>query len=759
MKKSILALLPFIYLTSIFGQDISTTGDHSPAVIAKNFSLTYGVRADAIEAILWIYEAEGYDEERRKRATENILKEYNQTPEKIQKTSEFSNNSLQKLGIEGTPKIANALEWDLFTQNHYISTTGHNSPAVIANGNVSIWYGIPSKTLRALATQLEKNKTDISIFESKLTDQVKKYEELKTELNTYSNKENIYQKADALLEEGELEAAEQLIELDFDASMRRQAYKGFIYGKTKELLLKYNDAAKGFKNAVDNDNRNSTYHFYYANNERVLAHYEEAIKHYEIALSLDTLETGKTEEVAEILNDIGLIWSLKGEYDVAIEYYEVALKIDIMNFGEESHQVAIRYNNLGVIWSKKGAFDKSIEYFEKALQIDINTLGRQHPEVATRYNNIGLAWSSNGNYEKALEYYNKALEINLVVFGESHPNVAGEYNNIGLIWNSEGDYDKAIEYFGKSLDINTDIFGENHPEIAKVCNNLGVAWRKKGKHDKTIEYYNKALVIYLATFGEHHPDVATLYNNLSSAWSSRGEYVKAIEYCEKALKIYIEMVGTEHPDVAGVFINLGQIWESKMKFDKAIEYYKQSQKILYQFFEPEHPTYILVTKSLSRASQSRGLELFKEKKYNDALLYYQEALQNAKIIEDIDLYYSSINNIGSAQKHLKEYEAGLQYLDEGLIKATQLNNEIDQEIKKQFPQELINVPEVQEKIAEIKKLSLIRRMQFHKIGCLKGLKRRKDADVLAQHLWYDCIKAKDLQLLKDLKDEGYDFNK
>jgi len=328
MKLLSALFLVLLSLNTVLAQteDVNTTGDNSPAVIAKNFSAIYGVRADAVEAILWIYEAEGYDVARRKRATEQILREYAQSPEKQQKADILSEVSRRKIGITDAPKVANALEWDLFARSHYLSTTGYNSPAVMAKGNVNIWYGIPPKALRALAVQLEKNKTDLTNFETKLSDQVKKYEELKTELETYGGKEEIYRKAEALLEEGKLEEAERLIESDFDVSMKRQAYKGYIYGKTKGLLLKYEDAAKGFKNAVNNDEGNATYHLYYAINENNLAHYDEAIRHYEIALGIDTLKNGSDVKIATLLNNLGEVWHLKGAYDKALDYYEKLIK-------------------------------------------------------------------------------------------------------------------------------------------------------------------------------------------------------------------------------------------------------------------------------------------------------------------------------------------------------------------------------------------------------------------------------------------------
>ncbi len=504
MKQLAFSLLALPLAIPLWGQTVNTSGDNSPAVIAQNFSATYGVRADAVEAIIWVFEADGYDVNRRKSATEQILKEYAQSPEKKQKTDVLSEATRSKINH---PNIANALEWDLFARNHYLSTSGQNSPAVLAKGNVNIWYGIPPQALRSLAAQLEKNKSELSSFETQLADQVKKYEELKTELEAYGGKEEIYRKAEALLEEGKLEEAEQLIETDYRASKKRQAYKGYVFGKAKELLLKYEEAAEGYRDAVFMDNSNSTYHMYYADNEHTLAHYDEAIRHFEMALGIDSLKSGNEERIATLINNLGLAWDAKGEYDKAISYYEKALKIDLKTFGENHSNAAAReYNNLGTAWASKGEYTEAISYYEKALKIDLKTFDENHPNLATGYNNLGLAWYTKGEYDKAINYYDKALKILLKAFGEIHPNLATNYSNLGVAWESKGESDKALDYFEKALQINLKTLGENHPNLATVYLNLGGVWNSKADYDKAIEYYEKALQIDLNTLGENHPN-------------------------------------------------------------------------------------------------------------------------------------------------------------------------------------------------------------------------------------------------------------
>jgi len=91
--------------------------------------------------------------------------------------------------------------------------------------------------------------------------------------------------------------------------------------------------------------------------------------------------------------------------------------------------------------------------------------------------------------------------------------------------------------------------------------------------------------------------------------------------------------------------------------------------------------------------------------------------------------------------------------------AAQINLQIDEYIKEQMTPEMLEDPEVQNEIAAVRNLEFIRRMRYHKVGCLKGLDRNKEADALAEELWQEGIEVNDIRLLGDLKKDGYDFEK
>ncbi|MDP2928055.1 MAG: tetratricopeptide repeat protein [Candidatus Omnitrophota bacterium] len=184
----------------------------------------------------------------------------------------------------------------------------------------------------------------------------------------------------------------------------------------------------------------------------------------------------------EAYQNLGDIYSDKGEYDKAIGYYQKAIEVNPTFFDVylslgglyariENHPKAIEYlqralqirpNSLDVyvilsdIYNKNGDYPKAIEYLNKAVQLK--------PNNADAYSNLGNIYSTQGNYPKAIEHLNKAIQLK--------PNNADAYSNLGNIYSAQGNYPKAIEDLQKSLDFN--------PNNAEVQLSLGNIYLKRG---------------------------------------------------------------------------------------------------------------------------------------------------------------------------------------------------------------------------------------------------------------------------------------
>ena len=60
-----------------------------------------------------------------------------------------------------------------------------------------------------------------------------------------------------------------------------------------------------------------------------------------------------------------------------------------------------------------------------------------------------------------------------------------------------------------------------------------------------------------------------------------------------------------------------------------------------------------------------------------------------------------------------------------------------------------------EEIAELKNTAVLRRMRYHKVGCLAGLGHKKEAEALAKQVQVEAEAAKDQRTLDDLKNDGW----
>ena len=286
----------------------------------------------------------------------------------------------------------------------------------------------------------------------------------------------------------------------------------------------------------------------------------------------DNNDTKNLIPIANLYNEIGLVYYKQGDYEKALEYYRKALVIKEKQLGNNHPSTSITYNNIGLVYKKQGDYKKALEYYRKALAIREKVLGKEHPDTATTYNNIGGVYYKQGDYEKMMEYYKKSLAIREKVLVKEHPDMATTYNNIGLVYNKQGNYEKALEYFSKALAIKEKVLGEEHPSTATTHSNIGEVYRKQGDYEEALNHHRKALAIREKVLGKEHPSTATTYNNTGLVYRDQGDYEKALEYYEKALAIRIIKLGEDHPLTLKV---QQSIWIMtrylKMEIDEGVE--------------------------------------------------------------------------------------------------------------------------------------------------------------------------------------------
>lgn len=228
---------------------------------------------------------------------------------------------------------------------------------------------------------------------------------------------------------------------------------------------------------------------WYSNEGYVLhsgQHYEEAIQHFEKAVSIFKYLKMEPEMWAAV-NNKGHSLRKMGDLQGAITCFFSALKHqestgDKMGIAMASTSIATAYEELE-------KYDQAIIYYKKGLAY-YDALKHPAPqdlyEQAIILTNTGRIYSRLKKNEEARTFLLKALAI-----GKEHHfsnNVSFVYTNLGRISIEEQKYDEAQVFFEEGLP-----YAGNDRAKANILNGLGEISYKKGSYNKSITYFNKAL--------------------------------------------------------------------------------------------------------------------------------------------------------------------------------------------------------------------------------------------------------------------------
>ncbi len=128
------------------------------------------------------------------------------------------------------------------------------------------------------------------------------------------------------------------------------------------------------------------------------------------------------ERVAELQNNLSVVYRNLGEYARARDLLEAALQSDLENFGPGHPTVSIRQSNLATVYSDLGEYARARDLLEAALQSAMKNFGPDHPTVAVSHNNLAHVFVAKEEWGEAKMHFLKAFSIAQKALGESHPN-------------------------------------------------------------------------------------------------------------------------------------------------------------------------------------------------------------------------------------------------------------------------------------------------------------------------------------------------
>jgi CHAT domain-containing protein/Tfp pilus assembly protein PilF len=409
-------------------------------------------------------------------------------------------------------------------------------------------------------------------------------------------------------------------------------------------------------------------------------------------------------DLADSLNQLGILSDLQGQYAAAREYYQQALAMRQQLYRKDHPLLAASLHNLAYFLREQGEYTAARDYQQQAVAM----LQRLYPKdkypqgewlLASSLHNLGYLLQKQGEYAAARDYFNQALAMMLRLYPKKqyprgHPGLAIILDNMGNILRAQGEYAAARDYYQLALDMRRQLypkaeFPRGHAELAQSLDNLGSLLMAQGEDAAAHDYFKRALAMFQQLYPKDkypqgHPDLAICLDNLAWLLQRRGEYAPACQYLKQIVDMFEARYPKKqfprgHPDLANSLSNLGQLLQDQGEYARARDYLKQALAMRERLYPkaqyPQgHP-------GLAVSLNNLGLLLKDQGDYAAARDYLKQAVDMWRKLYPKEKYPPGhpklaigLNNLGNLLRVQGDYAAARDYLKQGLAMRQKMND-------------------------------------------------------------------------------------
>jgi CHAT domain-containing protein/tetratricopeptide (TPR) repeat protein len=285
--------------------------------------------------------------------------------------------------------------------------------------------------------------------------------------------------------------------------------------------------------------------------------------------------------LASPLSNLGAVLITLSRYDEAEWLLTDAKNIYILKYGDDYHELGHVYNNLGIIYSARGDYSKALNYHERAIQLLTKIPGTYKNIIINAYNNLGFIYQKMNDYEKASAWFLKNVEFSLTYAPEK---LTQTYIYLGNTYKHLGSYDIAEKYFQEAIQVTTQIYSDTHSILASAYLNSGLFYTSQAEYKSGLNLYRKALKLYIQHYGFKHPKTSRCLYNIALSYKFQHNLDSALQYIQKSIIAIVDDFNDENifsnPSLSNVFSYLRLLSSLKIKADLLLEMYaKQNQNL------------------------------------------------------------------------------------------------------------------------------------------------------------------------------------
>jgi tetratricopeptide (TPR) repeat protein len=275
--------------------------------------------------------------------------------------------------------------------------------------------------------------------------------------------------------------------------------------------------------------------------------YAEAERDLQAALKLQLDLFGAADPaIARTMKDLARTVADGGDLNNAIPLMRRAVSMERALYPNGPHpDLAEVLNDMGLLLDERGDLDESEKFFRESLAMYRLLLGDKHPYVATALENIALILQDKGDLAGAETLYLESLHMRAELVGSNHPDYAITLFNVALVQYDQGKTHDAFANLRQVLAIYRKTSADQ-PEAARVLNTMGFWLTMAGDPEEADRYLEEGLAMRRRLFDEHHPDVASSLMMLAILRVSEQKYSEALQLAQNAKSIYSAALSPDH---------------------------------------------------------------------------------------------------------------------------------------------------------------------------------------------------------------------
>lgn len=307
-----------------------------------------------------------------------------------------------------------------------------------------------------------------------------------------------------------------------------------------------------------------------------LDRYDEALGIYHrLEAELEQGNYPMTPDRAELVNNIGSLYSSKGKLDEATRYKLRALELTEQTAGKESIEYGSALYGLALVEFRRGEPLQAMPRVREALRLaraHATRTGTDLEQPAIYGLSLAALLVQSGDPASAIVPAREAAVWAETNLGEDHRVTMAALSQLGASLSDSGLYGQAIPVIRRTLDLRVKAYPEGHPDIAVSLSALGFALDNSGHKEEAQPFYERAAEIFEKSKDRNNPTIASpAIGQLARLAAWRGDKAASLALREKALRIGRERAASpEHPDVLFAEVNLAREYIANGWFDEAL---------------------------------------------------------------------------------------------------------------------------------------------------------------------------------------------